>query len=571
MPILSYDGLSDVTCEYDVPQLLPDGTRLYADVYRPAGGGTHPVLLARMPYDKRTVENLGYRHPIWYARHGYMVVMQDVRGRWQSEGDFYPFAHEESDGAVAIEWAARLPGANGRVGMYGFSYAGATQLLAATARPPSLKAIAPAMTSSQYYDGWTYQGGAFSLAFALSWATDLVAAQALRRGDEAGARPLMEAASSCRQFQSLALKELAVLRQAKEAQFFFDWLDHPSNDSYWQRWSLEMRYSSLQIPALHVGGWYDIFLRGTLRNFSGILGAGARHQHLIVGPWAHMPWSQKVGCLDFGPNAASPIDRRQLLFFDRFLKEETVEELERVEVFVMGENRWRAFSSWPPLEAESRSLFLHSDGAANTDAGDGSLAAEAPQNEPPDVYVYAPLSPVHSAGGSSCCFPTTAPMGPAWQAQAESDPGVLVYTSPVYGKAVCIIGPVTVYLWAVSNVRDTDFVAKLCVVRSDGGSINLCQGIIRARYRNSLEEASLIEPGKAYEYAIDLGAIAVRLNPGERLRLLVTSSDFPHWDRNTNTGEAWGAEGPSQVKIATQLILHERAHASRVDYFEVPE
>jgi putative CocE/NonD family hydrolase len=242
-----------------------------------------------------------------------------------------------------------------------------------------------------------------------------------------------------------------------------------------------------------------------------------------------------------------------------------------VEVFMIGENRWRRFASWPPPQAQQRSLFLHSQGSANLTPSDGSLSAEPPGQEPPDVYIYTPFYPVLSAGGSSCCFPVVAPMGPADQRGVEADPGVLVYTSPPLEKECCIAGPVKLHLWAVSTARDTDFTAKLCRVDRGGASINLCSGIIRARYRHSLTEASFLEPGRAYEYEIDLGATAVRLSAGECLRVLVSSSDFPHWDRNLNTGGEFGTEQLSEAIVATQLVLHEERFPSRLEYFEVVE
>jgi putative CocE/NonD family hydrolase len=564
-----FERLSDVRCEFDVAQVMSDGTVLKADIYRPSISGRYPVLLQRTPYNKSLAGNLCYQHPIWYARRGYMVVVQDVRGRWKSDGDFYPFAHEESDGTEAIEWAARLPGANGRVGMYGFSYQGATQLLAARVRPPSLKAIAPAMTASQYYDGWIYQGGAFSLAFALSWATQLIGTQALRRGDNFCAQQLVDALSCSGRFYQLPLKEVPLFSGNKDAQFFLDWLNHPANDAYWQRWSLDSCYSNLQIPALHIGGWYDIFLRGTLRNFLGMKNADALEQRLVVGPWLHMPWTQHVGCLDFGAAATNPIDRKQIAFFDHILKEESLREDDcSVEVFVMGENRWQRFASWPPPQAKIRNLFLHSHGGA-TAPGDGWLSEDSPTHEPPDPFVYDPHSPVLSAGGTSCCFPANAPMGPADQRVVEADPGVLVYSCAPFSYECCIIGPVKLRLWAVSTARDTDFTAKLCHVGTNGMAINLCSGIIRARYRNSMTEPSLLQPGSAYEYEIDLGATAVRFKRGESLRLLVSSSDYPHWDRNPNTGKEFGEDTLSELVVATQLVLHEKDHLSRLEYFEM--
>lgn len=555
--------LHEVDCEEDVLQTLADGTVLAADVYRPRGGGRHPVLLCRMPYHKRTAENYAYAHPSWYARRGYMVVVQDVRGRWKSGGDFYPFQHEEADGAHAVEWAARLPGANGKVGMYGFSYAGATQLLAAVAQPPALRAIIPAMTASQYHDGWTYQGGALNLAFTLSWAMDLAAAQALRRRDDAAYRERLIPGTCAEPLSYLPLRELPGMRRAgAEGEFFFDWLDHPNQDAYWERWSIEPRYSKITVPSLHIAGWYDTFLRGALRNFAGMGG----DKQLVVGPWTHMPWSRRAGCVDFGPRANSQADRRQLAFFNRHLKEEASPDFgERISVFVMGENRWQHLDSWPPAGARVQRLYLHSDGLANTSEGDGTLSEESPEHESPDVFIYSPLAPIQSAGGTSCCFAPVAPMGPAWQTQVESEPGVLVYTGPALTRTLTIIGPVRVNLWAVSTACDTDFTAKLCLVGPDGVSANLCGGIVRARYRESLVAPSLIEPGQPYLYSIDLGATAVACAPGTRLRLQISSSDFPQWDRNLNTGGIFGAEGPSAAIIATQTVLHERAHPSHLE------
>jgi putative CocE/NonD family hydrolase len=285
-----------------------------------------------------------------------------------------------------------------------------------------------------------------------------------------------------------------------------------------------------------------------------------------------MPWQRQVGCVDFGAEALNPIDRRQLAFFGQHLKGESPpHDGAAVEVFVMGENAWRRFASWPPADARPTAYFLHSRGGANTRDGDGWLSPEPPGPEPPDVLVYSPISPVPSAGGTSCCFPSVAPMGPADQAEVETNPGVLVYTAEPFSRPACLVGPVTLRLWAASTAVDTDFTAKLCRVDAQGRSVNLANGIIRARYRASLAEASLIEPGRPYEYAIDLGATAVRFLPGERLRVQVSSSDFPHWDRNLNTGGVFGREPISAAVIATQLVLHDPGNPSRLEVMVLPE
>ena len=326
------------------------------------------------------------------------------------------------------------------------------------------------------------------------------------------------------------------------------------------------------MPSLHFGGWYDVFLRGTLRNFAGMKAAGAPGQQLLIGPWIHMPWAQQVGCLDFGPAAVNSMDERQLAFFDHYLKGESLrDEPEPVELFIMGGESVAPVCVLAAGAAKPQVLFLHSKGGANTTPGDGWLSPEPPQHETPDVYIYTPLYPVLSAGGTSCCFPFLAPMGPADQRQVEADPGVLVYTGAFLERDCCVIGPVTMRLWAVSTARDTDFTAKLCRVDRSGSSVNICSGIIRARYRDSLSEPSLLEPGRAYEYVIDLGSTAIRLTKGERLRVLISSSDFPHWDRNLNTGSEFGTDKLSEAVVATQFILHEEGHCSRLEYLEVAD
>lgn len=561
----------DITVEYDVPARMRDGTTLYADVYRPTRGGPFPVLLMRLPYDKTQAEALTYHHPAWYARQGFMVVVQDTRGRWRSEGEFYPFAFEAEDGYDTVEWAASLPGANGRVGMYGFSYVGATQLLAATMRPPSLRTICPGLTASQYYEGWTYNGGAFALAFCASWATQLAIDTAKRRGDDALAAQLAAAfVQAPAWYGSLPLKEYPPLASSGLAPYFFDWLAHSSYDEYWRRWSIDEDYSRITVPTLHIGGWYDIFIGGTVKNFTGLRrGAGAedarRAQRLLVGPWYHLPWGQVTGCVDFGPEARNIVDLWQLRWLKQFLMDEDTGVLdEPVTVFVMGINEWHHFDDWPPPGVTERHFFLHSAGAANSINGNGRLSLEPPGGEPPDVYTYDPIFPTPSAGGRSCCFPTIAPMGPADQTAVELSNGVLVYTSAPLERDLLVVGPVQATLYAASPAPDTDFTVKLCDVSPAGQSINIAQGIIRARFRESLSQPKSITPGEVYEYRIDLGPTAHVFRRGHQIRVQVSSSDFPHWDRNLNTGGELGAEGAAAARVATQVILHQHNFASRV-------
>src|SRR5919202_1229310 len=565
-------GFSDLVVERDVPARMRDGTTLYSDVYRPSSGGPFPVVLMRLPYDKAQAQNnVTYHHPSWYARHGYMVVVQDTHGRWRSEGEFYPFAREAEDGYDTVEWAASLSHSSGHVGMFGFSYVGATQLQAALDRPSNLRAICPGFTGSQYYEGWAYNGGAFALAFNASWATYLAMDDARRQGDDAAAQNLNAAFLGAPNFYGqLPLKEYPPLVGSDFGRYFFDWMEHPSYDDYWRRWSVDEDYSRIDVPALHVGGWYDVFISGTVKNFEGLrreAGSEAARaaQKLLVGPWYHLPWARLTGAADFGPEATNVVDGWQLRWFDQFLRDEDTGVLDSsVTVFLMGENRWIEESSWLPEGTEFRDYYLRSGGSANSINGDGELGFEHPGREPPDVYVYDPLFPIPSSGGHSCCFPIIAPMGPANQAEVEVLNGVLVYTSPPLEEDLTIIGPVSATLYAATSASDTDFTAKLCDVSPEGASTNIQEGIVRARYREYLSDPKPVTPEEVYEYKIDLGPTAYVFKAGHRIRVQVSNSDFPQWDRNLNTGGPLGAEGAAQARGATQTVLHDADHPSRV-------
>jgi uncharacterized protein len=558
-------GSADVTVERDVACRVRDGVALLADVYRPAAGGPHPVLLIRSPYGKAGGQSdVAYAHPSWYARQGYVVVVQDSRGRWASEGDWYPFLHEAQDGFDTVEWAARLPGADGRVAMYGFSYAGATQLLAATLRPPSLAAIAPALTGSQCYDGWTYNGGAFALAFVSSWAVLLALGEAARRGDAAKAAALAATLGDApRQYWTLPVEDFPGV-DADIAPYYRDWLAHPTYDDYWRRWSVDEDYARVAVPALHVGGLYDVFLSGTVANFTALRRqagdeAARRAQKLVLAPLTHMPWTP-TGAPGPGPDGrdagANALDDWMVRYYDEVLKGRDTGALDApATVYVLGAG-WRDFDDWPPPATRPTDWFLHSAGRANTAAGDGTLAPEPPGDEPPDLYIHDPSDPVLSQGGHSCCIDRITPMGPACQCAGEARKAMLVYTSTPLARDLDLVGDVTVTLHAVTSARDTDFVARLCVVGADGCSRNLQEGILRASFRDSLSHPTSIEPGRAYEYTIALGPVAARVPAGSRLRLDVASSDFPQWDR--------GIGGILDALPATQTVLHDRAHASRV-------
>ena len=561
-------GMGGVTIERNLPATMRDGTILMADVYRPKEAGPHPVLLSRHPYNKQAaLSNFGYAHPAWYAQNGYLVVIQDCRGRYLSEGVFTPFLTEALDGYDTVEWAAKLPDSDGRVAMYGFSYGGATTMLAAKASPPSLVTICPGFTGAQYYDGWTYQSGALNLAFAMYWSTLLGLESARRSGDEEGFAQLGAALGSARNwFNFLPTVSYPVVE--KYAPYFREWVKHSSYDDYWKRWSIDEEYHQIKVPGIHTGGLYDIFLRGTVKNFVGLakkqndFSEAISNQKLLLGPWTHMPWSpvDVIG----GEFSTNEIDDWQVRWLDHHLKDKENGATDHsVTAYILGEGI-RHFDEWPPNSSKNVIYYLHSRGRANSKFGDGWLDLDAPTQEPADIFIYDPATPIPSLGGHSCCFEAVTPMGPADQHLAEISRMILVYTTERLRKDILLVGDAFVELFAASSAIDTDFTARLCVVSQEGKSTNIQEGIVRARYRESLSNPSHINPDEVYNYHIDLGPLAVRVPAGNSIRVNISSSDFPQWDRNLNTGGTIGFEGALTMKTATQTILHTESYPSHL-------
>ena len=569
-----------VKFESDVPLMLRDGTITYADVFRPDGPGKVPALLLRTPYDKSVpMIKASQIDSIKAAMAGYAVVIQDVRGRYSSDGEFYPFVNEIEDGYDSVEWVASQSWCTGKVGMFGNSYMGATQWLAAKSNPPSLAAIAPGITASDYHEGWTWHGGAFSLGFNLSWTLGSLVAS---NWDHLATRLYLspkqldllidQKDDLTTSFEHLPLRELADF-EGDLAPYYYDWLDHPEYDDYWKRISIEESHSEITVPALNIGGWYDVFLGGTISNFGRMTEVAATQearsgQRLIIGPWVHGSQPSSIsGEFNFGTRAsADDLDLQgiQLRFFDYWLKgdDKGVSDEKPVRIFVMGENVWRDEESWPLARAEETRYFLHSEGRANSPSGDGLLSVEPPNDEPADVYVYNPIDPVPTHGGPLCGDLGFLPPGVYDQAAIEARPDVLVYTTPALERATEVTGPVVVTLYASSSALDTDFTAKLVDVRPDGYVRNLTEGIIRARYRDPRGPASLLEPDRVYEYTIDLWATSNLFRKGHRMRLEVSSSNFPRFDRNANTGEAIGSD--DEVFPALQSVYHTAQHPSHI-------
>jgi putative CocE/NonD family hydrolase len=569
-----------LTVERDVPARMRDGTVLYADVYRPALPGKYPVILLRTPYNK-SFGRIAYLQldPMRAASQGYALVIQDTRGRFNSEGEFYCFLYESQDGYDTVEWAAQQPWSDGNVGMYGASYMGATQWLTAIAHPPHLKCIAPLITASDYHEGWAYQGGAFELGFNLSWTLASLVLANLSHftlpADTVGRlrEDLIRAVNEmCGPFAHLPLRDFPLLQQAQLAPYYYDWLAHPDADEYWQQWNIEQRHHQVTVPALNVGGWYDIFLGGTLRNYLGMYQHGgsaqARRPRLIVGPWFHTTmWPNIAGEVDFGVRAqglAIDLEGIILRWFDHWLKGIDTGMLREppVTLFVMGENVWRDEREWPPARAQQTRYYFRSGGRANTRSGNGVLSVEPPGHEPADHYLYDPRHPVPTCGGGLCCWEASVPGGAYDQRAVEERPDVLVYSTPPLAHAVEVTGPILVKLWAASSAVDTDFTAKLVDVEPSGYARNLTDGIIRARYRQSAFKPMLLEPQRVYDYTIDLWATSNLFKAGHRIRVEISSSNFPRFDRNPNTGHAFAQD--AELRPAVQTILHDADHPSHI-------
>jgi hypothetical protein len=574
LPAVQGQAASDIVIERHVAMKTRDGVTLKADIYKPAGEGKFPVLLQRTPYDKNGAEGFARQA----VARGYMVVVQDVRGRYASEGEWYPFKHETDDGYDTIEWAAALPNSNGKVGMFGGSYVGATQMLASIGHPPHLAGICPEITGSNYHENWTYQGGAFEQWFNQSWTSGLV--------QDTLNRVAREQTNALTGSFVLPLTDFPVINIKAPldgpgltktlAPYYIDWLAHPTYDSYWKQWSIEDNFAQVQVPALTIGSWYDIFQAGSLNNFVGLKAhagneAARKGQRLLMTIGGHAGGGRTIGTVDFGPVAEeNEWSATTLDWYDYLLqgKQNRFATDKPVRIFVMGEDQWRDEDSWPLQRAKSTRYYLHSAGDANSSGGDGALSVSAAAAESADSFVYNPTNPVYTTGGPLCCDANNLVAGPMNQQKLETRQDVLVYSTLPLDTDLEVTGPVSLDLFASSSAVDTDFTAKLVDVWPNGYAQDLTEGILRARYRDSKETATPLIPGKVYELKIDLWSTSNVFLKGHKIRIEVSSSNFPRFDRNPNTGKTAG-EDATFVK-ATNTVYHDAAHPSAVVLPVVP-
>ncbi|QIN82036.1 CocE/NonD family hydrolase [Rubrobacter tropicus] len=572
----------EILVQKNVPARMRDGTTLMSDVYRPAGEGEYPVLLTRLPYGKDLPRDATYFDPIKAAGAGYIVVVQDVRGRYASGGEFVPFVNEYEDGYDTVEWAARLPGSDGSVGMFGLSYFGKTQWQAAVMQPPSLKSMVPGVTWGNHLNGAQMRGGVQEVGLIHYWAQAAIAPDRLfrkyRKEPEKIGEKLPELVGVIDAILAGGGHDVLPLSGLPNPDglvpFVRGGLERGVDDPSWDYLKMDDKYGRVDAPTFHIGGWYDCFIGETLRQYGAMKvrssEAGMRPPRLLVGPWVHADFGSTFGDLDFGLGSMGAfvdyrgdLTDRHLRWLDATLKgdETALEAAPPVQIFVMGENRWRGYDEWPPPGSYTEDWHLRGGGELSREAGSSG--------EGPDTYDYDPKDPVPTLGGPTLLAPIHRP-GARDQRDIERRPDVLTYTSEPLTEDYTVLGPVYATLFASSSAPDTDFVARLVDVYPDGRAIGLCDGIVRASARESYPAPGVInpttpspiEPGEVYEYCVDLWATGNTFKVGHRLRVEVTSSSHPRWERNLNTGES--AVHSDRSEVARQAVFHDSGRPSRV-------
>ncbi|MFI6309825.1 CocE/NonD family hydrolase [Nocardia fusca] len=564
--------------ERNVPVTTRDGVTLRANVWHPAKGKA-PTLLVRHPYDKEAGLSAGSATSsipslLSFVNAGYAVVMQDVRGAFESDGVFTPKVNELTDGEDVMAWLAEQNWYDGTVGAYGASYLGMTQWGLALGDNPDLKAIAPVQTSANWYSGlWYSPGGAMCLSLMTFWNAMMFAYEeqrSLKRAESTDNSALLRLGGAM--LDPLALNEptpVASHPVLGPGRWMDDWLAHPDFDEYWKAQDWSARISEVTVPALTTGGWYDLKVHGQVADFVRLRTHGgseeAREQsRLVIGPWDHINMSGSYPDRYFGVLAAEDLAPSHIEFFDQHLKGTAPETpAPRVRIFVMGIDQWREETDWPLPDTRYTDYHLTSGGSANTRDGDGALQLETPATEARDEFRYDPRDPLPTAGGA--LLPAEPGLvGPVDQRVVDSRADVLCYTGLVLTEPVEVTGFVELKVFVSASTVDTDITAKLVDVFPDGRAINLCDGILRLRYRNSLSEPELMTPGQVYEVTVPMSVTSNVFLPGHRIRLDVSGSNFPHYDRNSNTGGNISSEALEDMVVADTTIHHGGARPSRL-------
>lgn len=547
----------EMRVDYGVWVPMRDGTRLSADVYRPDSPGEFPVILSRTPYNKAGAGKTSIDRYKSYVERGYAVVLQDVRGRGDSEGEFRPFLQEGDDGYDSVEWCGTQPWSSGKVGMIGGSYGGYVQWAAAVRTPPHLAAIVPTVACPDpFVDGLINGPTGLPSPICVSWY--FYTSGKLNQQSHA--------VNWAEVFSHLPLIELDD-RAGRPMPIWDEFVTNSRLGPYWEPARYQHRLHQVTVPSLNISGWYDDEQISTITNFAGVTRRGnpsptGVHHALLMGPWPHNANSgTRIGEIEFGPTAKIDMDAYVLRWFDRWLKgiDNKVEDEPAVRHFVMGDNSWRDADAWPIPGTVPTPFYLRSNGSANSRLGDGVLSRVAPTvDEPFDEYTYDPADatpfltdPMFSQVG-----------GPDDYSKIEERDDMLVFTTPTLHEPIKVCGPIKATIWASTDALDTDFMVRLTDVHPTGFSQRLCDGVVRARFRDGMENPTLLEPGKLYEYEIDVWTTCQTFLPGHAIRVEVMSASFPQWDRNPNTGSDLGTS--TETRPAQQRVYHDATHPSRI-------
>jgi putative CocE/NonD family hydrolase len=546
--------MHSVSIDENVMIPLRDGTKLAADIYRPGEEGRYPVILVRTPYGKGKKEHKYDLQGGIFASHGFVTIIQDVRGRYDSEGEWYPFINEAFDGVDTLKWARDQAWSSGKVGMFGLSYFGSTQWLASPYDNTGLATLVPVVTSQSTYGLWM-TNGVLKFNQTLIW-------HHLHKGKEEISYNEAELEKALMHLPLIEADDVL----GGDIPAYNDWIRHPVPGDFWEPMNVDDKIDQVKVPALLMAGWNDPFLVNMLEDYDRILTGGggplARKSQIVIGPWIHGT-DTKFDDLDYGKASRFMGQIGTMLrWYDHWLKgiENGVAEELPVKLFVMGKNEWRSEKEWPLKRTTYMNYYLHGKGRANSDQGDGRLTLELPGQEQNDVFIYDPADPVPTMGGALVY--DNVGIGPVDQRPIETRPDVLIYSTPPLEKDMEITGPITLVLFASSSARDTDFVARLVDVHPEGVSIPLTTGITRARYRWSLKNPSFLKPDEVYEFKITVGATSNVFQKGHKIRLHLTSSDFPRYDRNLNTGAEIGTT--TEMVKATQRVFHNKEWPSHL-------
>jgi len=550
----------DLKIDVQVP--MSDGVSLSTDIYLPKSDEPFPVLLVRTIYDNQSPQLIEAAER--FVDRGYAVVMQDCRGRFDSDGEWQPYVNEAQDGHDTQEWIGSQSWCDGNIGTFGTSYVGFTQSLTAPLRSKYLKALVPTVSQQDNF-GHFYVGGALQLHVAMNFIN--MAGRTMQRGSR-------NAMNSAEFYRRLPL--VSALDDIVDLPFYRNVITHSTFDDFWKSYSLRYRYEDIEAPALIVSGWYDNLVHEAFKLFNGWTtksrSSEAKHlTKLLIGGWSHgnIGSSETFGSIGFGASAGMDFLEEQLRWFDRRLKgiENGVDDEPPIRLFVMGDNEFRYENEWPLARTEYTNYYLQGRGDASSLHGNGVLSKDAPEEQPPDRYIYDPKDPVPTLGGQIMAIQMTV-SGPWDRRPVERRDDVLVYTTEPLKEDVEVTGPVSLKLWVKSTALDTDFTGTLVDVHPDGKAIIVCEGLLRCRYRDSIEHPTLMVPGDTYALTVDMWETSNVFKAGHCIRLEVSSSNFPRFDRNLNTGNQLGMD--AEMQVAEQTIFHEAQRPSHLTLPVIP-